>query len=126
MPFMRHTPLVFLILPITILLPKVKLATYLRCPVQAEECSQPVQNPDNLCTVVDDTPTTYWVNALPDTRYIVMPPPTEKGEADRGEEVIPMSNGHYIYRDARTGQLVTQAYAKAHPDHTVREWVPDK
>lgn len=36
-----------------------------------------------------------------------------------------MANGHYIYRDAKTGKLVTQAYAEAHPGTTVREWVPD-
>jgi len=37
-----------------------------------------------------------------------------------------MVSGHYIYRDARTGQIVTKAYADAHPSTTVREWVPGK
>lgn len=36
-----------------------------------------------------------------------------------------MANGHYIYRDAVTGRLVSKAYADAHPNTTVREWVPD-
>jgi hypothetical protein len=30
---------------------------------------------------------------------------------------------HYIYRDAKTGRIVTEAYAKKHPDTTVRERV---
>lgn len=29
----------------------------------------------------------------------------------------------YIYRDAKTGRLVTEAYALAHPNTTVREKV---
>lgn len=29
----------------------------------------------------------------------------------------------YIYRDAKTGQLVTKEYAAAHPGTTVRETV---
>jgi len=34
-----------------------------------------------------------------------------------------MSNKRYIYRDAKSGRLVTEAYAKAHPGTTVREEV---
>jgi hypothetical protein len=33
------------------------------------------------------------------------------------------SSGHYIYRSAVNGQIVTEAYAKAHPTTTIREWV---
>ena len=36
-----------------------------------------------------------------------------------------MATGHYIYRDAVTGRLVTQAYAATNPRTTVREWVND-
>lgn len=32
---------------------------------------------------------------------------------------------HYIYRDAKTGQLVTKEYAEKHPATTVRERVYD-
>jgi len=34
-----------------------------------------------------------------------------------------MGKFHYIYRDAKTGRLVTEAYALAHPSTTVRERV---
>ena len=37
---------------------------------------QGVQNSDNLCTSVDDTPTTYWVREMSDTRYIVIALPS--------------------------------------------------
>ncbi len=32
----------------------------------------------------------------------------------------------YVYKSAKTGEFVTEAYAKAHPATTVREkiWVP--
>ena len=36
-----------------------------------------------------------------------------------------MASGHYIYRDAGTGRLVTKEYADAHPATTVKEWVED-
>jgi hypothetical protein len=36
-----------------------------------------------------------------------------------------MASGHFIYRSAVTGQLVSKAYAQAHPSTTVREWVAD-
>jgi len=36
-----------------------------------------------------------------------------------------MASGHYIYRDAVTGRLVTKEYWEKHPNTTVREWVPD-
>lgn len=36
-----------------------------------------------------------------------------------------MANGHWIYRSAITGKLVTQAYAAANPNTTTREWVAD-
>lgn len=32
---------------------------------------------------------------------------------------------HYIYRDAKTGRLVTKEYAEKHPATTVRERVYD-
>jgi hypothetical protein len=32
---------------------------------------------------------------------------------------------HYIYRDAKTGKLVTKEYAAKHPATTVRERVPN-
>ncbi len=35
-----------------------------------------------------------------------------------------MAAGHYVYRDAITGRLVSEAHAKAHPNTTVKEWVP--
>jgi hypothetical protein len=35
-----------------------------------------------------------------------------------------MASGHYIYRDARTGQLVSKEFADRYPQYTVREWVP--
>ena len=36
-----------------------------------------------------------------------------------------MATWHYIYRDAITGRLVSEAYALAHPTTTVRERVQD-
>jgi hypothetical protein len=36
-----------------------------------------------------------------------------------------MANGHWIYRSAVTGQIVTEAYALTHPRETTREWVPN-
>lgn len=34
-----------------------------------------------------------------------------------------MSDYYYVYRNAITGQIVTEEYAKAHPSTTVRERV---
>ena len=34
-------------------------------------------------------------------------------------------NGHWIYRSAITGKLVTEEYARANPNTTTREWVED-
>tara|TARA_R110000868_G_scaffold409700_1_gene695706 strand:- start:71 stop:193 length:123 start_codon:yes stop_codon:yes gene_type:complete len=33
---------------------------------------------------------------------------------------------HYIYRDAKTGRIVTEAYAKKNPNTTVKEAVYEK
>jgi len=33
---------------------------------------------------------------------------------------------HYIYRDAKTGRIVTEEYAKKNPSTTVREAVYEK
>lgn len=60
-------------------------------------------------------------------RYIVWPPgnaPPVSNDA-RGGEATNMASGHYIYRDAVTGRLVTKEYWEKHPNTTVREWVPD-
>ena len=34
-------------------------------------------------------------------------------------------SGHYIYRDAISGKLVTKEYAEANPNTTVKEFVQD-
>ncbi len=34
-----------------------------------------------------------------------------------------MANGHFIYRSAITGKIVTKEYADPHPTTTVPEWV---
>jgi len=34
-----------------------------------------------------------------------------------------MAKGHWIYRSAITGQLVSENYALRNPNTTVREWV---
>jgi hypothetical protein len=43
-------------------------------------------------------------------------------EEDTEPEAKP---GHYIWRSAKTGRIVQEAYAKRNPDTTIREWVAD-
>jgi hypothetical protein len=52
-----------------------------------------------------------------ETPYV---PPEEPEEPPAGPA------GHYVYRDAGTGEFVDEAYAQANPDTTVSEWVLDE
>jgi hypothetical protein len=53
----------------------------------------------------------------------VLPDFTGSGENPMATEK--KKTWHYIYRDAKTGKLVTKEYAEKHPATTVKERVDD-